>query len=102
MKLNIKTLFYISVHLLDIGPLTFTDDDTKESTLIGILSGNGDETSCKGTTAFGRLSTSDTLNWIKQNIKGKVHIQVLKKIKLYNLLYYIANYIILIIFFNML
>ena len=68
LSINIKTSFYISVHLLDIGPLTFTDD-TEETTLIGILSGNGDETSCKGTTAFGRVSYSDTLNWIKQQIE---------------------------------
>ena len=88
-------------------------DENGETTLIGVVMADGDPPEigtdnkvCHGTTAFGRVSNPDTLNWIKQNIESKVHIQVLKKIKerikrSKILLYYIANYIILIIFFNM-
>ena len=63
-------------------------DENGETTLIGVVMADGDppeigtnNTICHGTTAFGRVSNPDTLNWIKQNIKSKVHIEVLKKIK---------------------
>ena len=60
-------------------------DENGETTLIGVVMADGDfgqgNTICHGTTAFGRVSNPDTLNWIKQNIESKVHIQVLKKIK---------------------
>ena len=63
-------------------------DENGETTLIGVVMADGDppepgtnNTICHGTTAFGRVSNPDTLNWIKQNIKSKVLIQVLKKIK---------------------
>ena len=63
-------------------------DENGETTLIGVVMADGDPPEpgndnkiCHGTTAFGRVSNPDTLNWIKQNIESKVHIQVLKKIK---------------------
>ena len=63
-------------------------DENGETTLIGVVMADGDPPEpgtdnkiCHGTTAFGRVSNPDTLNWIKQNIKSKVHIEVLKKIK---------------------
>ena len=57
-----------------IGPLTMTDENG-ETTLIGVVMADGDPPEigtdnkvCHGTTAFGRVSNPDTLNWIKQAI----------------------------------
>ena len=52
-------------------------DENGETTLIGVVMADGDPPEpgtdnkiCHGTTAFGRVSNPDTLNWIKQQIQG--------------------------------
>ena len=50
-------------------------DENGETTLIGVVMAYGDPPEpgtnnaiCHGTTAFGRVSNPDTLNWIKQQM----------------------------------
>ena len=54
-----------------------TNETTNETTLIGIITGDGnppttkkqeEEKSCHGAFVSGRVSTPDILNWIKQHI----------------------------------
>ena len=50
-------------------------DENGETTLIGVVMADGDPPEpgtdnkiCHGTTAFGRVSNPDTLNWIKHQM----------------------------------
>ena len=52
------------------GPLTLTDENS-ETTLIGIITGDGDPEDvkkCYRSSAMGRVSNPNILNWIKQQI----------------------------------
>ena len=50
--------------------MTFTNEK-RETTLLGIVQGDGDREGipCHGATAAGSVSNPITLNWIKQQIK---------------------------------
>ena len=55
-------------------------DENGETTLIGVVMADGDPPEhgtdnvvCHGTTAFGRVSNPDTLNWIKQQMEKYRH-----------------------------
>ena len=51
-------------------------DENGRTTLVGVVHADGDPAEpgtdnavCHGTTAFGRVSNPDTLNWIKQQME---------------------------------